>query len=52
MNARMLQMLGLAIGLVSLGEVLILHWAALALRGSGLSLASRILKMSSGEATG
>ncbi len=38
MNARMLRMLALAIGLVSLGEVLLVHWAALALRGSGLSL--------------
>lgn len=43
MNARMLRMLGLTIGLVSLGEVLILHWAALVLRGSGLSLGQALL---------
>ncbi len=43
MNARMLRMLALAIGLVSLGEVLLVHWAALALRGSGLALGQALV---------
>ncbi|MEE8473983.1 MAG: metallophosphoesterase [Myxococcota bacterium] len=43
MNARMLRMLGLMIVLVSLGEVVILHWATLVLGGSGLSLGQALL---------
>ncbi|MBW2387954.1 MAG: metallophosphoesterase [Deltaproteobacteria bacterium] len=43
MNSRMLRMLTLAILLVTLSEVLILHWAGLALRGSGFGLTSGLL---------
>ena len=43
MNKRMLLILSLTIGLLSLGEVLLLHWAALALRGSGLSPGQALL---------
>jgi predicted MPP superfamily phosphohydrolase len=38
MTKRMLQMMSLSIGLLSLGEVLLIHWALLATSGSGLSL--------------
>ena len=37
MNARMLRTLGVTIGLVSLGEVLLVHWFGLASTGTGLS---------------
>ena len=43
MNARMRRMLALAIGLVSLSEVLLIHWAALTLRGSGLALGQALV---------
>ena len=43
MNARMLRTLFLTIGLVSLGELLILHWAVLVQRGSGLSPGQALL---------
>ncbi len=45
MNARMLRMLAITIGLVSLGEVLLVHWAALALRGSGLGPGQALLAL-------
>lgn len=37
MNTRMLRTLAVTIGLVSLGELLLVHWAALASGGAGLS---------------
>ena len=43
MNARMLRMLALTIGLVSLGEVLLVHWARLATGREGLSLLQGVL---------
>ena len=42
MNRRMLRMLLLAILLLSLGEVLLLQWASLALRGFGLAVAPAV----------
>jgi predicted MPP superfamily phosphohydrolase len=43
MNAPMLRMLGLTIGLVTLGEVLIVHWALLASGDGGLSPLAGVL---------
>jgi predicted MPP superfamily phosphohydrolase len=43
MSARMLRMMGLSIGLLSVGEVLLLHWASLATGGAGLSLREALL---------
>lgn len=43
MNSKMMRMLALAILLVTLSEVLILHWGGLAFRGIGFDLATGLL---------
>jgi predicted MPP superfamily phosphohydrolase len=47
MPSRFQQALILAIALVSLGEVLLLHWAMLTIRGDGLSILQVLLALSS-----
>ena len=46
MPSRFQRTLILAIALVSLGEVLLLHWAMLAIRGYGLSIVQALLALS------